>query len=334
MTVTNKNLEKDLKEGKLNSIYVFYGEEKYLKEVYLKKIKKIFGKLSLGINYILLDENNINSLISDIETPAFGFDKKLIVIRNSNFFKKDTKSPMKEKFKNYILENMDIIEESCVIIFIEQIVHKMGLFKTLEKKAIFVETKKMSPADIKIILKRICVRYKVNVDDRSLDHLLEVAGTDMTTLVNEIRKLIEYTGEGGSIKEEDIDDLCIKDIQAIIFDLTDYLGEKNIEGAIEVLDNLVYNKEPLQKIIITLYNHFKKVYFVKLAILKKRNINEVLCLKPNQVFLISKYRKQAEYFELRDIKTILDELIELDWQYKAGLIDLEIGLKVLLCKNC
>ena len=38
-------------------------------------MKKIFGELNLGINYILLDESNINTIISDIETPAFGYQK-------------------------------------------------------------------------------------------------------------------------------------------------------------------------------------------------------------------------------------------------------------------
>lgn len=79
-----------------------YGEEKYLANEYLKKIKKIFGELNLGINYILLDENNINTIIQDIETPAFGYPKKLIVVRNSGLFKKDCKSPIKDKFKKYV----------------------------------------------------------------------------------------------------------------------------------------------------------------------------------------------------------------------------------------
>ena len=85
------DLENDLKNKKLNSIYLLYGEEKYLIQEYVKKIKKCFGELYLGINYILLDESNIDSLISDIETPAFGYDKKLILIKNSNLFKKDNK---------------------------------------------------------------------------------------------------------------------------------------------------------------------------------------------------------------------------------------------------
>lgn len=334
MSTNILDLENDLKNQNLHGIYVFYGEEKYLQQEYLRKIKKIFGELSLGINYILLDENKIDTLISDIETPAFGYEKKLIIIRDSNLFKKDCKSPMKEKFKKYVSENMDIINEAVVIVFIEEIVHKMDLYKTVEKNAVIIETKELKPIEIKNRLKRICAMYKVQISDQNLNYLIETAGTSMQNLINEIRKLIEYAGENGEIKKEDIDKLTIKEIQAIIFDLTDYLGTKNTEKALEVLNNLIYNKEPLQKIIITLYNHFRKIYLTKLALKERRDLVEVLSLKPNQVFLTTKYRKQAEYFKEKEILQILKELIDLDYKSKSGQIDLDIGLKTVLCKNC
>ncbi len=334
MSTNILDLENDLKNQNLHGIYVFYGEEKYLQQEYLRKIKKIFGELSLGINYILLDENNIDTLISDIETPAFGYEKKLIIIRDSNLFKKDCKSPMKEKFKKYVSENMDIINEAVVIVFIEETVHKMDLYKTVEKNAVIIETKELKPIEIKNRLKRICAMYKVQISDQNLNYLIETAGTSMQDLINEIRKLIEYAGENGEIKKEDIDKLTIKEIQAIIFDLTDYLGTKNTEKALEVLNNLIYNKEPLQKIIITLYNHFRKIYLTKLALKERRDLVEVLSLKPNQVFLTTKYRKQAEYFKEKEILQILKELIDLDYKSKSGQIDLDIGLKTVLCKNC
>ena len=90
--MTVENLEKELKQEKLHSIYLFYGEETYLLENAVKKIKKIFGDLILGINYIQINETNVNGLISDIETPAFGYDKKLIIVKNSNILKKEKKS--------------------------------------------------------------------------------------------------------------------------------------------------------------------------------------------------------------------------------------------------
>lgn len=334
MSTNILDLENDIKNQNLHGIYVFYGEEKYIQQEYLRKIKKIFGELSLGINYILLDENSIDTLISDIETPSFGYAKKLIIIRNSNLFKKDCKSPMKEKFKKYVAENMDIINEAVVIVFIEETVHKMDVYKAVEKNAVIIETKELKPIEIKNRLKRICAMYKVQISDANLNYLIETAGTSMQDLINEIRKLIEYAGENGEIQKEDIDKLTIKEIQAIIFDLTDYLGTKNTEKALEVLNNLIYNKEPLQKIIITLYNHFRKIYLTKLALKERRDLVEVLSLKPNQVFLTTKYRKQAEYFKESEILQILKELIDLDYKSKSGQIDLDIGLKTVLCKNC
>lgn len=43
--MTVESLEKELKAGKSNYIYVLYGEETYLLETALKKIKKLFGEI-------------------------------------------------------------------------------------------------------------------------------------------------------------------------------------------------------------------------------------------------------------------------------------------------
>ena len=67
----------------------------------------------------------------------------------------------------------------------------------------------------------------------------------------------------------------VGEVAAVIFTLTDLLGKKDIEGALGTLKNLIYNKEPIQKILITLYNHFKKLYFAKLALEEKKDIVQV-----------------------------------------------------------
>ena len=45
-------------------------------------------------NYKLFNKANINGIISDLETPAFGYDKKLIIAKNTGLFKKDLKKGM------------------------------------------------------------------------------------------------------------------------------------------------------------------------------------------------------------------------------------------------
>ena len=68
-------LEKELQNKELNSLYLLYGEEQYLLEQTVKKNKSSFGECINGINYIQIDESNVNQLIADIETPSFGYEK-------------------------------------------------------------------------------------------------------------------------------------------------------------------------------------------------------------------------------------------------------------------
>ena len=69
--ISVEKLEGELNNGKLNSMYILFGEELFLLESSLNKIKKIFGEKIKGINYIVIDDTNLAELISDMETPAF-----------------------------------------------------------------------------------------------------------------------------------------------------------------------------------------------------------------------------------------------------------------------
>ncbi len=321
-------------------VYLLYGEETYLLENYVKKIKKNFKELKVGINFIKIDSNNVTELISDIDTPAFGYDKKLIIARDTNLFKKDGRKKVQQnqelvdKISKYIEENNNVINECVDLVFIEQEVNKNSLYSTIEKIGEIKNFEELKLPQIITNIKTICNSYKVNVDDATLKYFIECCGTNMQELINEVRKLIEYAGENGTIKKQDIDLLCIRKIDSVIFDLTDSLGKKNTKEALNVLNNLLYSKEPIQKILITLYNHFKKLYIVKLSERFNKNLAESLGLKPNQMFLTSKYKMQANYFKENELRSIIEELINLDSNYKIGKIDLNIGLESILCRYC
>ena len=339
--ISIENLEKELKNNHLNSMYLLYGEELFLLETSLKKIKTLIGECIKGINFISIDDTNVEQLIADIETPAFGYEKKLIIARNTGLFKKEGKrknteiSKLKDKINKYIQENSKLIEESVVLVFAEEEADsKQELYKTIEEIGIVCKFDFQKPIQIEKRMKSICNAYKVQIDDSTLRYFIECCGTNMQDLINEIRKLIEYAGENGKIKKEDVDKLVTKKLESIIFDLTDNLGKKNIEKALQVLRNLIYEKEPIQRILITLYNHFKKLYFTKLAEYYKKDIIKSLKLKPNQTFLVNKYKMQAKYFKTKELKKILQDLRDLDYQYKNGIIDLQIGLEAILCKYC
>lgn len=331
------------------AIYLFYGEETYLLETRVKKIKKEYQQLILGINFIQIDDTNVEELIADLETPAFGFDKKLIIAKNTGLFKKekkttksdskkkkvdDTKLPLNEKIAKYIQENSEELKDTVDLVFVEQEVDKNALYQTIEKVGEVKEFALLKLPDLIANIKKIAVAYKVNIDDITAKYLVECCGTSMQDLINELRKLIEYKGENSNITKQDIDLLCTKQIQAVIFDLTDNLGKKETSKALEVYKGLISNKEPIQKILITLYNHFKKLYIIKIAEKYNEDVATAMNLKPNQLFLVSKYKTQARYFETQELREVLEALIDLDANYKIGLISLEIGLEAILCRYC
>lgn len=112
------------------------------------------------------------------------------------------------------------------------------------------------------------------------------------------------------------------------------MEKRKLGKALEVYCGLLSNKEPIQKILVTLYNHFKKLYIVKIAEKNHQDVATAMNLKPNQLFLITKYKTQARYFEEQELRKILEELINLDFNYKTGLIDLDVGLEAILCRYC
>lgn len=338
--MTIEELEKELKSEKLAPIYVLYGEEIFLLENCLKKIKKNFGETANGINYIQIDETNLSTLISEMQTPAFGYPRKLIVVKNAKLLKKEAKkrgsnidiTSTREKLNEYIKINQG---EENILIIIEEEIDKTELLETIQKnEGIICNFEFQKPYQIEKRLKEICNAYKVNITTATTNYLIDVCGTNMQTLISEIRKLIDYVGENGTIQNKGIDSMCTKTIDSNIFDLTDNMGKKNITEVIRILNELLYSKEPIQKILITLYNHCKKIYIVKLAEEQNRNIATELNLKPNQTFLVNKYKMQSKYFKTEELETILQELINLDYNYKIGNIDINIGLESILCRYC
>lgn len=232
--MTCESLDKELKSGILASIYVLYGEEIFLLETTVKKIKRLFGDRQIGINYIELDEENfISSLMPEIQTPPFGFEKKLIIIKNSSLFKKETKKKvtglkeLRDTLVKYLKDNIEEIKQNVILVFVEESVERLNITKEVENLGgIVCEFEYQKPFEIEKRLLSLCEAYKVKAENGAIKELIEVSGTSMQELINEIRKLIEYAGENGTITKRSVELLSTKTLDSNIFELTDNLRQK------------------------------------------------------------------------------------------------------------
>lgn len=178
--MTVEELEKRTKNNKLDSIYLLYGEETFLLESILKKIKNLFGEQVKGINYIEIDDEKLNNLINDIQTPAFGYEKKLIIVKNTGLFKREVKKKgadfvkLRDKLIDYLKDNIDEIKESVILIFIEETVDKTKILTTLEEQnAIICNFEYQKIPNIIARLKAICKAYEVTINDANLKYFIE-----------------------------------------------------------------------------------------------------------------------------------------------------------------
>ena len=84
-----KNLNEDLKTGKLKQAYLLYGEENYLKRQYKERITKALLGEDDTMNYAYYEGKGINlkEVIDLAETLPFFAERRLIVFENTGLFK-------------------------------------------------------------------------------------------------------------------------------------------------------------------------------------------------------------------------------------------------------
>jgi DNA polymerase-3 subunit delta len=332
-------LDKQIANNELMNLYLFSGEENFEKEDYIKKIKKSIGELVKGINFIVLDKENITNLAQEACTYPFGYDKKLIIVNvptKERKIKKDEdeenievdKQDKKDWITDEIVEILSGNLDNIYIIFSEDSISKGKLSKIVEEKGLHVIfEKKRSPELIKWAI-ATCAKYNItlNIDDAT--YIIHLCGDDKLSLINELRKLIEYTGSGNTISRESIEKLCIKTDDVIVFNLTDSLGKKDVSESLRCLDELVEGKEALQKIIILIARHFNHMLLAKTIIKQKKSVEKELELKPYPALKCS---EQSKNFDCEYLSKIIKEIAKLDADSKVGKIDLMIGLQKIIC---
>jgi DNA polymerase III delta subunit len=85
------------------------------------------------------------------------------------------------------------------------------------------------------------MRYaRVQIDPDALGALVALAPPDTGLLNSEVRKLISFVGDRRRVTLEDVQLLVARTKEAIAFDLTDALGERDVEKALTMLHDLIH----------------------------------------------------------------------------------------------
>lgn len=336
-------------------IYLIYGEERYLVNKKLEEIKleyeSNYSPLVLGLNYVILNNLiSIDELITEIEMPPFGYDRKLILIRGSNIFlakknksfnKNEEETEVKDSSEvNEILEYFKKIKNilsSVDIVFIEESIKKSSLVDWIKKNGKVFEYKELTKNDdfkiVQILEEYIKEFNKENEKNLSiskfdLNYMINEVGRDLYTLLNDLNKILFYAYDKESVTREDIDLLINKNTDSVIFEISNNILSGNYSNVLKVIDNLIYSGTDIYVVLGYIYSVYRKIYLVILGL--ENGVSRHKLLPSNQMFLIPRYESYVRRIGRQEFEDKMFEIMEIDRLSKIGLIDAELGIKAIL----
>lgn len=321
-----KNLNQDIKSKEYKSVYLIYGEERYLKTYYKNKLSKDMVAEGDTFNYNYYEGKGIsvNEIIDLAETMPFFADNRLIVVENSGFFKKSTPE---------LAEYLSEMPESTRIVFIESEVDKRGkMFTTVKKKGRVVELGFQTDSALIPWITGIVKKDKKSIDKKTILYLLDRVGTDMERLSSEIEKLLCYAYERPEITVEDINEICATQLSEKVFSMIDAVAEKKQQKALDYYYDLMALKEPPIKILSLFITQFRLLYEVKQLTGKRYSDNEIAKLLGRQPFAVKKSRNQSRSFESKQLLTMIEDAVETDEAIKTGRLTDKLGVELYIVK--
>ncbi len=331
-------LKKQIKENKLQNVYLFYGAEEYLMKYYINAIQKIIvNEENSELNFISFDGKiDEDTIIANCETLPMFSERKLIIVKNSGMFKSkkgdsdskvSAKKSTKDKFSEY-LENMP--PYTCLIMVEAEIDKRLKLVNTIKKNGLIVELDFQKPADLVKWVTKVLSSYKKNINQMAASYLVENSDYSMTELLNEIDKIINFVGDKQEITINDIESVCNKSIKSRIFDLTDAISAGNTSKALNLLNDMAALKEPMQKVLFMIIRQIRMLYRIKLLRLKGMRedlVTKQLGLTP---YVASKVMSVSKNMDINTLERAMYYSLELDESIKTGRITDRVAIELLI----
>ena len=166
------------------------------------------------------------------------------------------------------------------------------------------------------IRKRFAAAGKV-VDSAAAAELIYVSGDLMNGLIPEIEK-ISAAVPGDTVTRADVDKYAHHLPESKVFDMTDRLAEKDIDGACRLLAELLSTGEEPIKTLAVIGQQMRRLYAARLAIDRKLGANFVVELCGIKYgFVADKLMKAARGFTLPQLRRAVELCAETDYAMKS-----------------
>ncbi len=260
-----KKLKAGLKSGEVGNFYIFHGEERYLLEYYLGRLRDTV--LDGG-----LEEFNVKRFEGKSLTPEGLSDAvdALPVFTRRTFIEADDLDifgAAEGLKKEYLKILADLPDYVCLVLVYDAVEYKpdgrVKVNNEIKKLASVVEFKCQEQSDL---INWVWRRFKAMGKDISradAEYFIFITGGLMTSMVSETEKVGAYAA-GSTVTRTDIDAVVTPVTDAVAFRLTDAVVQGKFEDAAKLLSDLLLMQEAPHKLLYSISAKMRQLLAAKI----------------------------------------------------------------------
>jgi len=264
-------LKRDLAEGLPSGLYIFYGEEDYLREYYLEELRKRLtdGPMeSFNLQRLQGKGLSVLQLEQAVDCLPMMNERTLIVVRDFDLYK----TP--EGDREQLIHLLTSLPAYCCLVFCYDVLEykpdrRTKLYSALSAHVREVRFERQEQNSlVRWIARRFSALGK-EISPVDAEYLIFLCGGLMTGLAAEIEKIGAFS-KGKRIARTDIDAVTIPVLDANVFRMTDAVLSRNYNTAARLLDELLRMQQPPILILAVLGKQMRQLYSAKLALSEGR----------------------------------------------------------------
>lgn len=310
-------------------IIFLFGEDAFRSNEKLAEIKnKFLEKNKEGVSLSVFDfaekDWNIGEIVVSISSGGLFSSKKLTIIKNILAGKKEFSD---EKFEKFLKAEAKKEKSDLILIFWEGgKVKKSGkLYKLLQKIAKCQEFELLDGSKLKNWIASKFKERNIVISLAAIEKLIIFVGNDLSLLSREIEKLATYKNKG-EVSGEDIDLLVKSKIDTDIFKTVDALARGDKKAALKMLhDHLEDGEDPFYLLSMYFYQ-FRNLVKVKPLAEKNMSPQDIAARLKMHPFVARKSLDQSRNFSWPQLKSLYNQLCEIDFESKTGKTDIALAL--------
>ncbi len=320
-----KSILEDIKNEKYQKIYLFYGEEDYLKKQYKERLAKALGSEdTMNFTTFRGSQADPDEMISLGETMPFLAEQRTILVENSGFFSGKT-----EKLPEYLKE----MPEYLHIIFVEKDVDKRSrMFKAVKSEGKIVEFARQNEDTLIRWVLGILKNEGKRITRQDMEWFLACTGTDMNMISNELAKLLSYVGEAEIIRRADIEAICSVQLQDRIFDMIRAMMTGDRRKALKLYQDMLDLKVKPGKILRIARGEFNKLMRVKELMELGENQDSIARKTGMHRFVVRNYMGYSRHIERSRLVSAVSDFIQVEEDANSGRLNDQVGLEMLIIK--